>query len=228
MYMPSWIGLIQVWMCILFSYLYTQTTTEWALLQKSLNIDSNATANSNSERPTETLKQNLNRSHNDNNNININSSEAVQKADKRSNNVSDFECNICLEMAKESVVTPCGHLFCWVCLYQCLHVHSNTKECPVCKGEVTEMNITPIYGRGKGNVDSAADNESSMEWHSKDLPLVLVFYFVRYQLLGVSAKSLELVQRSCAPILKYTCKSHSHGAPHKHSHSGTGISLARN
>jgi hypothetical protein len=59
-----------------------------------------------------------------------------------------FECNICFEMADEPVVTSCGHLFCWPCLYQWLHVHSTHKECPVCKGEVTDGNITPIYGRG--------------------------------------------------------------------------------
>lgn len=124
------------------------------------NIDSNAIDNSNSERPTETHKQNLNGPHNNNDSVNMNSSEAAQEADERSNSVSNFECNICLEMAREPVVTSCGHLFCWACLYRWLHVHSNTKECPVCKGEVTEMNITPIYGRGKGNADPAADNES--------------------------------------------------------------------
>lgn len=131
-------------------------------------IDNNATDNSNSERPTETLKQNLNRPHNNNDNININSSGAVQEADERSNSVSDFECNICLEMAREPVVTSCGHLFCWACLYRWLHVHSNTKECPVCKGEVIEMNITPIYGRGKGNADSAAEIESTIEGEQGD------------------------------------------------------------
>ncbi|KAJ1263303.1 hypothetical protein BS78_09G173300 [Paspalum vaginatum] len=65
-----------------------------------------------------------------------------------------FECNICFEMADEPVVTSCGHLFCWPCLYQWLHVHSSHKECPVCKGEVTEGNITPIYGRGNSGSDA--------------------------------------------------------------------------
>ncbi|EES18372.1 hypothetical protein BDA96_09G178600 [Sorghum bicolor] len=65
-----------------------------------------------------------------------------------------FECNICFEMAEEPVVTSCGHLFCWPCLYQWLHVHSSHKECPVCKGEVTEGNITPIYGRGNSGSDT--------------------------------------------------------------------------
>ncbi|KAL6002247.1 hypothetical protein ACLOJK_034177 [Asimina triloba] len=74
-----------------------------------------------------------------------------------SSNASDFECNICLEMAKEPVVTSCGHLFCWPCLYLWLHVHSDHKECPMCKGEVTESNITPIYGRGNFRNGGAGD-----------------------------------------------------------------------
>ncbi|CAN6240161.1 unnamed protein product [Urochloa humidicola] len=70
---------------------------------------------------------------------------------------SSFECNICLDAAKQPVVTPCGHLFCWPCLYQWLNSHSAHSECPVCKGEVLEVNVTPIYGRGgeEGEGDSA-------------------------------------------------------------------------
>jgi E3 ubiquitin-protein ligase RNF5 len=71
---------------------------------------------------------------------------------------SSFECNICLEAAKEPVVTPCGHLFCWPCLYQWLHGHSAHSECPVCKGEVLEVNVTPIYGRG-GDERHASSND---------------------------------------------------------------------
>lgn len=69
---------------------------------------------------------------------------------------SSFECNICLDPAKEPVVTPCGHLFCWPCLYQWLHGHSPHSECPVCKGEVLEVNVTPIYGRGGEEGNSAS------------------------------------------------------------------------
>ncbi|KAI4963079.1 hypothetical protein ZWY2020_019730 [Hordeum vulgare] len=71
----------------------------------------------------------------------------------RGKNTAMFECNICFDMADDPVVTSCGHLFCWPCLYQWLHVHSTHKECPVCKGEVTEGNITPIYGRGNSTSD---------------------------------------------------------------------------
>lgn len=59
----------------------------------------------------------------------------------------NFECNICFQKANEAVVTCCGHLFCWPCLYRWLHVHSYHKECPVCKGSIAEYSITPIYGR---------------------------------------------------------------------------------
>ncbi|EEC79384.1 hypothetical protein OsI_20296 [Oryza sativa Indica Group] len=49
---------------------------------------------------------------------------------ERGKSVAMFECNICFEMASEPV------------------------ECPVCKGEVTEGNITPIYGRGNSTSDA--------------------------------------------------------------------------
>ncbi|KAK7336656.1 hypothetical protein VNO77_17202 [Canavalia gladiata] len=78
--------------------------------------------------------------------------EASQKKDdveKGSGNDGDFfDCNICLDLSRDPVVTCCGHLFCWPCLYRWLHLHSDAKECPVCKGEVTLKSVTPIYGRG--------------------------------------------------------------------------------
>ncbi len=32
---------------------------------------------------------------------------------------SCFDCNICLELASDPVITLCGHLYCWPCLYRC-------------------------------------------------------------------------------------------------------------
>ncbi|XP_058190609.1 uncharacterized protein LOC131307893 isoform X1 [Rhododendron vialii] len=66
-----------------------------------------------------------------------------------SNDIGDFECNICFELAEDPVVTLCGHLYCWPCLYQWLHVHSRSQECPVCKALIQEEKLVPIYGRGK-------------------------------------------------------------------------------
>jgi hypothetical protein len=68
--------------------------------------------------------------------------------DKGNRNAANFECNICFDMAAEPVVTKCGHLFCWECLYQWLHIHSDHCECPVCKGQIAKDAIIPIYGRG--------------------------------------------------------------------------------
>ncbi|TKW17530.1 hypothetical protein SEVIR_5G373400v4 [Setaria viridis] len=81
-----------------------------------------------------------------------------ESTEERGKTAATFECNICFEMASEPVVTSCGHLFCWPCLYQWLNVYSNHKECPVCKGEVTESNITPIYGRGNSDGEKAVDD----------------------------------------------------------------------
>lgn len=81
----------------------------------------------------------------------------------KNKSVANFECNICFDMAKEPVVTSCGHLFCWSCLYQWLHVHSDNKECPVCKGEVTEANIVPIYGRGSSGSDTEKTDTTSID-----------------------------------------------------------------
>lgn len=72
---------------------------------------------------------------------------AVTTIEESSSIGENFECNICFQKANEAVVTCCGHLFCWPCLYRWLHIHSYHKECPVCKGAIAEHSITPIYGR---------------------------------------------------------------------------------
>ncbi|GLT86905.1 hypothetical protein SLE2022_050150 [Rubroshorea leprosula] len=68
-----------------------------------------------------------------------------------------FECNICLDSVQDPVVTLCGHLFCWPCIYKWLHFQSisseeneeqKQKQCPVCKAEVTQTSLIPLYGRG--------------------------------------------------------------------------------
>lgn len=81
----------------------------------------------------------------------------------KSKSAANFECNICFDMAAEPVVTSCGHLFCWPCLYQWLHIHSDHKECPVCKGEVTEPKIIPIYGRGSSQTGVEKKNGEDAE-----------------------------------------------------------------
>ncbi|CAL9006482.1 unnamed protein product, partial [Prunus brigantina] len=55
---------------------------------------------------------------------------------------SYFECNMCMKMAREPVVTSCGHLYCRPCLYS---YSSQKEECLVCKSKVFNSLITPIY-----------------------------------------------------------------------------------
>lgn len=57
----------------------------------------------------------------------------------------NFDCNICLYTSTEPVITLCGHLYCWPCLYRWLSNHS---DCPVCKAGVTRVQVIPLYGRG--------------------------------------------------------------------------------
>ncbi|KAI9122406.1 hypothetical protein K1719_007095 [Acacia pycnantha] len=96
------------------------------------------------------------------NNNSLTRGEELEKKDDVEKGIGDdvgfFDCNICLDLAKDPVVTCCGHLFCWPCLYRWLHMHSDAKECPVCKGELSYKNITPIYGRGNNNVQDPEED----------------------------------------------------------------------
>ncbi|KAF5728911.1 E3 ubiquitin-protein ligase RMA1H1-like [Tripterygium wilfordii] len=66
-----------------------------------------------------------------------------------------FDCNICLDFAREPVVTLCGHLYCWPCIYKWLHVQSASlasdehPQCPVCKSDISHTTMVPLYGRGE-------------------------------------------------------------------------------
>eukprot|EP01138_Halocafeteria_seosinensis_P006111 gb/GECG01006248.1/.p1 GENE.gb/GECG01006248.1/~~gb/GECG01006248.1/.p1 ORF type:complete len:201 (+),score=22.47 gb/GECG01006248.1/:1-603(+) len=60
--------------------------------------------------------------------------------------MSFFDCSVCLEHATDPVVTQCGHLYCWSCLFRWIQAGKNT--CPVCKAGVTTDNVIPIYGKG--------------------------------------------------------------------------------
>lgn len=83
-----------------------------------------------------------------------------------------FECNICLDSANEPVVTFCGHLYCWPCIYKWLHVKSSAIEedqqpnCPVCKAKISAGSLIPLYGRGI----SPSKSESKKQDLDLDIP----------------------------------------------------------
>ncbi|KAH7576923.1 hypothetical protein JRO89_XS01G0176200 [Xanthoceras sorbifolium] len=68
-----------------------------------------------------------------------------------------FDCNICLDSVQDPVVTLCGHLYCWPCIYKWLHYQGISTEdqdqkqqqCPVCKAEISSETLVPLYGRGQ-------------------------------------------------------------------------------
>ncbi|WOL18219.1 hypothetical protein Cni_G27012 [Canna indica] len=63
-----------------------------------------------------------------------------------------FDCNICLEFVANPVVTLCGHLYCWPCIYKWMQVETiSHQQCPVCKAFLSEDTIVPLYGRGGDN-----------------------------------------------------------------------------
>ncbi|KAF8689244.1 hypothetical protein HU200_042035 [Digitaria exilis] len=111
--------------------------------------------------------------------VNAAPSSTKEPDDKGSRNAANFECNVCFDMAAEPVVTKCGHLFCWECLYQWLHVHSNHRECPVCKGQVADDAIIPIYGRGgsAASVDNVPPRPSGARVESSRQQLELPSLF---------------------------------------------------
>ncbi|XP_011883176.1 PREDICTED: E3 ubiquitin-protein ligase RNF185-like isoform X3 [Vollenhovia emeryi] len=69
-----------------------------------------------------------------------------------------FECNICLDTAKDAVVSMCGHLFCWPCLHQWLETRPTRQVCPVCKAAISKDKVIPLYGRGATKHEDPRNN----------------------------------------------------------------------
>ncbi|XP_043282653.1 E3 ubiquitin-protein ligase RNF185-like [Venturia canescens] len=69
-----------------------------------------------------------------------------------------FECNICLDVAKDAVVSMCGHLFCWPCLHQWLETRPAKQVCPVCKAAISKEKVIPLYGRGATKQEDPRNN----------------------------------------------------------------------
>ena len=109
-----------------------------------------------------------------------------QKHQQQQQHAADvrFSCNICFDAVNEPVVTACGHLYCWPCLFQWLEpgllpheratlgilpplqrpLHDASKRvCPVCKAPCSVSRIVPIYVRGNINDNNNSNNNSSLK-----------------------------------------------------------------
>lgn len=73
------------------------------------------------------------------------SDDGEEGSEKRDD--SAYVCNICLDIAKEAVVSMCGHLYCWPCLNTWLETRPHRQLCPVCKAAISREKVIPLYGR---------------------------------------------------------------------------------
>ena len=97
------------------------------------------------------------------------STSTSDEHEHRSND-SRYDCNICLDCAKDAVISMCGHLFwsekvmkkslchfdlsfSWPCIHQWLETRPARPTCPVCKSALSADKLIPLYGRGGDGVD---------------------------------------------------------------------------
>ncbi|KAL3848858.1 hypothetical protein ACJIZ3_010740 [Penstemon smallii] len=61
------------------------------------------------------------------------------------NVVKCSECNICLDLVEDPMVTLCGHLYCWPCIYRWINFWDHQQpQCPVCKAEDKAASILDL------------------------------------------------------------------------------------
>ncbi|EXC18125.1 E3 ubiquitin-protein ligase [Morus notabilis] len=91
----------------------------------------------------------------------------ISDAANSENTNSSFDCNICLDFAHEPIVTLCGHLYCWPCIYKWLHVQSASlasdehPQCPVCKADISHTTMVPLYGRGQTTSEAELEGKAN-------------------------------------------------------------------
>ncbi|KAG2379627.1 hypothetical protein C9374_006744 [Naegleria lovaniensis] len=104
-----------------------------------------------------------------------NTSHVQQQPNSNPNTSHDsdsmWSCNICFDTANEPVITQCGHLYCWSCLYRWMQSHSTQNlQCPVCKAGIQQDKIIPIYGRGSSSNTRSDSNENQTFQNSDGVP----------------------------------------------------------
>lgn len=78
---------------------------------------------------------------------NLKNGSNVNEEDDEKRDDSMYVCNICLDIAKDAVVSMCGHLYCWPCLNTWFETRQHRQLCPVCKAAISKEKVIPLYGR---------------------------------------------------------------------------------
>ena len=89
-----------------------------------------------------------------------NNASAEEKKPEDNLEGSPLECNICYEESDEPVTTTCGHIYCWACIYKWIQLKANHNHCPVCKNQVAQDKLIPLYPKNYSK-EKANDAETN-------------------------------------------------------------------
>lgn len=95
--------------------------------------------------------------------INKKCNSLLAQTTESENSNGTFDCNICFDSACDPVVTLCGHLYCWACIFRWLRVLSSSdsvqhQACPVCKADISQSTLIPLYCHGPLHTQSGVRN----------------------------------------------------------------------
>ena len=94
----------------------------------------------------------------------------ARSKDEKAEPSSLFECNICLDTANNPVVTKCGHLYCWRCIYEWIQQPRDTLVCPSCRSGITQDSLTPIFTRDNAEDPRIQNNQGQNQEDNEQIP----------------------------------------------------------
>ncbi|KAK9326057.1 hypothetical protein V1517DRAFT_335303 [Lipomyces orientalis] len=86
----------------------------------------------------------------------------IEKPAESSSILSEFACVICFDQPDILAATPCGHLYCYDCIFRALSAGAKatatTGECSVCRRKVPYKRVLPLEMKlGEGESDEVEE-----------------------------------------------------------------------
>ena len=78
-----------------------------------------------------------------------------------------FHCNICLNTAKEPIITKCGHLYWWGWVNAWINQKNDFTVCPTCKSGLDDKSLIPIYSANDENDIHPIDKDNNKKIPSR-------------------------------------------------------------